>query len=129
MYFLQTLSYLNHNHSLGKQGKEYYYCVKLTSNFKYENFIKYIVGVYCRLKKHAQLESFELSFIWGKTSTIAWETASLMALRNCSEQMRGEASVDVISVDGGYVPSNTVWRKAAASHEEQTSPLMILGLI
>ena len=38
----------------------------------------------CRLKNKAQRESCDLSFIWGKMRTIAWETASQIVLRNCS---------------------------------------------
>ena len=39
----------------------------------------------CQLKKkNAQCESCELSFIWGKRKTTAWETAFQIALRNCS---------------------------------------------
>ena len=36
-------------------------------------------------KKGAQLESCELSFIWGKMRTAAREAASLIALRDCSK--------------------------------------------
>ena len=44
----------------------------------------------CRLKKNVQRESCELSFIWGKMRTIAWETAFRIALRNCSKEVTGK---------------------------------------
>ena len=44
----------------------------------------------CRLKKDAQLESCELSFIWGKMRTAAWVAASQIALRDCSKAAVGE---------------------------------------
>ena len=49
-------------------------------------------------KKKAQRESCELSFIWGKMRTIARETASQIALRNCSEEVGGKVSIYVILV-------------------------------
>ena len=39
----------------------------------------------CRLKKDAQLESCELSFIWGKMRTVAGEATSQIALNDCSK--------------------------------------------
>ena len=44
----------------------------------------------CRLKKNAQLESFELSFIGGKMRTAVQETAPQRALRNCSKELGGK---------------------------------------
>ena len=38
-------------------------------------------------KKIAQCEGCELSFIWGKIGTIAQETASQIALKNCLEEI------------------------------------------
>ena len=63
----------------GEPGKDYYYCVKLRSNFKYENFILYywsktIIEVCCKLKKNAELGGFELSFTWARMRTIVQET-------------------------------------------------------
>ena len=40
-------------------------------------------------KKDVQLESCELSFIWGKMSTAAQEAASQTALRDCSKAAVG----------------------------------------
>ena len=42
-------------------------------------------------KKHVQLESCELSFIWGKMRTLAQEAASHIALRDCSKVTAGES--------------------------------------
>ena len=49
-----------------------------------------MVTITVDLKKKAQCESCELSFIWGKMSTAAEETELQIALRNCSEDARGE---------------------------------------
>lgn len=48
--------------------------------------------------KNAQCESYELNFIWGKIRTIAWETASQIALRNCSEEVGRKVNLYVILV-------------------------------
>ena len=42
-------------------------------------------------EKHVQLESCELSFIWGKIKTVAQEAASHRALRDCSKVAVGES--------------------------------------
>ena len=42
-------------------------------------------------KKDVQLESCELSFIWGKMRTAAQEAASQIALRDCSKAAVGES--------------------------------------
>ena len=39
----------------------------------------------CRLKNDVQLESCELSFIWGKMRTVAGEATSQIALNDCSK--------------------------------------------
>ena len=41
-------------------------------------------------KKDVQLESCELSFIWGKMRTAAWEAASQIAPSDCSKAAVGE---------------------------------------
>ena len=43
------------------------------------------------IKTH--IESCELSFIWDKMRTVAQETASQIALRNCSKEVGGKVSV------------------------------------
>ena len=44
----------------------------------------------CWLKKKEQRQSWELSVIWGKMKTTAWETTPQVALRNCSKEVGGE---------------------------------------
>ena len=83
----------------------------------------------CGLKKNAQRESCELSFIWGKMRTIGWETTFQVALRNCSKEVGGKVSVIYgFSEGGGRVRAvkHTFWQRVAASHKEQMSLLMIL---
>ena len=58
-------------------------------------------------KKDAQLERCKLSFIWGKMRTIAQETASQIALRNCSKEVKRKVSIYVILVKGEYIQPNT----------------------
>ena len=43
--------------------------------------------------KKMQCENCELSFIWGKMRTIAWETAFQIALRNCSKEVVMKVSI------------------------------------
>ena len=81
-----------------------------------------------QLKKNAQLESCELSFIWGKMGTITRERASQIALRNCSKEIRGRSVLYMILVKGVRAVKLTFWQKLAAGHEEHMSPLMILVL-
>ena len=59
------------------------------------------------LKKNAHHESCELSFIWDKMRTVAQETASQIALRNCSKEVGGTISVYVIFVKEEYIQSST----------------------
>ena len=62
--------------------------------------------------------------------SIAQETASQIALRNCSKEVRGKVSIYVILVKREYMQSSTYFLqkvsaslvKVTASHEEQTSP-------
>ena len=67
--------------------------------------------------------------------TAAQATASQMALRTRSKEVREEVSVHVILVKGTHAVKHTFWQRVAASHkevaaghEEQMSPLMILVL-
>lgn len=66
----------------------------------------------CQLKKNSQHESFELSFIWGKTRTIAWETEFQIALRNCSKEVGGNFSVMYDFSEGAYMQSCTHFGRA-----------------
>ena len=58
------------------------------------------------------------------------ETASQIALRNCSKETGGKISIYVILVKGEYVQSSTYFLqkvsaslvKVTARHEEQSSP-------
>ena len=61
----------------------------------------------CCLKKNAQCESCELSFIWGKMWTIAWETVPQLAPRNCSKEVERKVSIHVVLVRRQYMQSST----------------------
>jgi len=52
------------------------------------------------LQNKPQHESGKLSFIWGKMKTIAQDTASQVAPRNCSKEVEKKVSIDVILVKG-----------------------------
>ena len=60
--------------------------------------------------KNAQREDFKLSFIWGKMSIAAQETAPHNPLRNCSKEVRGRDSIYVILVKGEYMQSSIYFR-------------------
>ena len=73
--------------------------------------------------KNAQHESCEVSFIWGKMRTAAWETAPQIVLRNCSKEAKGKVSIYVILVMGKYMQSSKhIFFQISASHEKQSSP-------
>ena len=57
--------------------------------------------------KNAQCKSCQLSFIWGKMRTAAWEIHPQTALRNCSKEVGGKDSIHVILVKGEYMQSST----------------------
>ena len=50
--------------------------------------------------------------------TIAQETASQIALRNCSKEMGEEVSVYVILVKGDTYKQHTFWQKVSSSHRK-----------
>ena len=60
-----------------------------------------------RLEKNTQRESCKLSLIRGKMRTLAQETASQIALRNCSKEIVGKVIMYVILVKGEYMHSRT----------------------
>ena len=60
--------------------------------------------------------------------TVAWEMASQIALRNCSEEVGGKVSIPSILVKGVRVVKHTFWQRLAPSPKEQMSLLMILVL-
>ena len=54
---------------------------------------QFLAFLSCHLKtkqKKVQCDSCELSFVWGKIRTRTWETAFQMALKNCSQDVRGK---------------------------------------
>ena len=53
----------------------------------------------CWLKKNAQPEIWELSFIWGRMRTAAWEIIPQIALRNCSKELWKKDSMYMILVN------------------------------
>ena len=87
-------------------------------------------------EKNAQGKSCEVKFFGGKLKTITWETVSQVALRNCSEEVRGEVCIYVIWAVGVICANKHIfWPKVTAGHkkvgarqEEQMSPLIILVL-
>ena len=61
---------------------------KTLYNHKFITFHKY--AQLLLTKTDAQLESFKLSFIWGKIRAAAQETAAEIALSGCTKQAVGE---------------------------------------
>ena len=59
--------------------------------------------------------------MWGLLRTAAPDTASQMALRNCSKEVRGKVSIYVILVKGVHVIRLAFQQKVAARHEEKMS--------
>ena len=71
-------------------------------------------------KKKAQCESCGLSFVLGKVRTIAHDTASHIALKNFTEEVRvWWRSVYMWSAERGCAVKHTFRQSLAASHEEQ----------
>ena len=87
----------------------------------------YVVVV--NLKKNAQWESCELSFIWGSVRTAALEKAPQIALQDCSKEAGGKDSICVILVKGEYTQSRTYFfvesfcwsHEASVSYKKQSS--------
>ena len=75
----------------------------------------------CRLKKDVQHESFELSFIWGKMRTAAWEIAPQIALRNCAKEVVGKVSICDFGEGGVQTIKHLSYKRFSASHEELMS--------
>ena len=77
----------------------------------------------CQLKKQdVQLESCELSFIWGKMRTAAWETAPQTALRNRAEEAVGEVNGYDVGEGEFSVIRSLFHKRFSASHKELMSP-------
>ena len=67
-----------------------YFFVKIFF-FDVDHFKVFIDLVMSTKKKDVQLESCELSFIWGKRRSAARKAASQIALRDCSKVAVGES--------------------------------------
>ena len=72
-------------------------------------------------KKNAHHESCELSFIWGKMRTRAWEETFQRALRNCSKEVAESQYICDFSEGGSTFSHTYILQKDTASHEEQAS--------
>ena len=81
-------------------------------------------------KKDVQLESCELSFIWGKMRTAAWEAASQIALRDCSKVAVGEGQY-ILCLGEGRLQCHEalILQKVFVGHEDLTSPRRDLVLL
>ena len=66
---------------------------------------------FCWLEKEVQLESCELTFIWDKMRTAAWEAASQIALRHCSKAAVGENQYMRFWWSGSSIPWSTHFTK------------------
>ena len=73
-------------------------------------------------KKDAQLESCELSFIWGKMRTATWEAASQIALRDCSKAAVGESQYKVLVKGEFNTMKHSFYKRFFVSHEDLMSP-------
>ena len=78
---------------------------------------------YCGLKKDIQLESCELSFIWGKMRTSALEATSQIALRDCSQRGSGGKSIYEVLLKGEFnIMNHSIYKRFFVSHEDLMSP-------
>ena len=73
-------------------------------------------------KTDAQLESCELSFIWGKMRTAAREAASQRALKDCSKAAVGEGQYTGFGEGGVQYHEALILPKVFVSHEDLMSP-------
>ena len=81
-------------------------------------------------KQNPKPESCKLRFIWGRMRTTALETASQIALRNCSKEARGKVSqYYMILVKRVHAVKHRFWHKIVTSQKEQMSLLMILVIL
>ena len=69
------------------------------------------------LKKDV-LESCELSFIWGKMRTAAWEAASQIALRDCSKVAVGERQYKVLVKGEFNAMKQSFYKRLFVSHKD-----------
>ena len=98
----------------GRLGKVVF-CAHTSSSLSHPSFPTWLLRCCCRLKKkYTQCESYELSFIWGKIRSLAWETASQasqVALRNCSTEVVAKVSTVYDFNERGYMQSSTHFGK------------------
>ena len=93
-------------------------------------FTSLLQSGFCWLKKDVHLESCELSFIWGKMRTAAWEAASQIALRDCSKVAVGESQYIRFRWRRSSIPWSTHFTKGFfVSLEDLISPWRDLALL
>ena len=84
----------------------------------------------CQRKEKVQCESCELSFVWGKIRTRAWETAFQMALKNCSQDKSRKVQCYVWPQwRGVHITKHTSCQRLVAPHKVQMSLVKILALL
>ena len=77
---------------------------------------------YCGLKKDIQLESCELSFIWGRMRTAAWEAGSQIALRLLQSISGGKSIYEVLLKGEFNIMNHSIYKRFFVSHEDLMSP-------
>ena len=77
--------------------------------------------LYLSSKKMLNLRC-ELSFIWGKMRTEAWETAPQIALRNSSTEVGKEGQYIWFWWRGEFSAIKLIFQRFSASHKELISP-------
>ena len=76
-----------------------------------------------QLKKDVQLESCEVSFMWGNMRTAAQEGACQVALRDCSKAAVGESQDIRCLVKGKFnTMKHSFYKRFFVSHENLMSP-------
>ena len=73
-------------------------------------------------KKDVQLESYELSFIWGKKRTVAQEAASQRALRVLQSSSGGESIYKVLVKGEFNTMKPSIYKRFFVSLEGLMSP-------
>ena len=86
------------------------------------NCVKHrIFKEHCQLKKDVQLESCELSFIWGKMRTAAQEAASHIALERLLQSSSGGKSIYKVLVKREFnTMKHSSYKRFLVSHEDLT---------
>ena len=80
-------------------------------------------------KSIAQRESCEVRFTWGEKRPTAQETASQRAPRNCSQEVGGgqyRCDFGEGGEGGVHAVKHFFFAEVSASHEEQTSPWILV---